>query len=533
MLFNSYSFIFIFLPITLLLYYFVNFSGYKKHQYKLLILLIASFFFYGYWNPKYLILISISILFNFFIGKEINNNKNYKLKKIILFLGVTFNLLLLIYFKYSNFFIENLENVFKFSISWKEVILPIAISFFTFQQIAYLVDVYNNKTKEHKILNYALFVSFFPQLIAGPIVYHKEMRKQLIDKKIADKIFNNLSLGISIFALGLFKKVIIADSLESFASPLFESVELGNTLTLIEAWGAMFAFTFQIYFDFSGYSDMAIGLARLFGFKLPYNFNSPYLATNVVDFWKRWHITLSRFIRNYLYIKLKEKLSNFSKKTRMGNISHFLFSFFPLIIAFTLSGLWHGAAWNFFLWGCLHSFYIIINRIWKILQKELGINQIKNNLYKIFCIFITFISVSFAFVLFRSTTLEVALSIYESLLPEKTILLPSELIGKWEYFLTPYLKLIPLFNFKFEGNFVINVKDFVEGGIFIIISFFIVWFFKNSNSFVKIENNKLIFPQLIKYKMNSLGVFIVYFMFLYSLILMINTKIIPYVYFQF
>ncbi len=303
MLFNSYEFIFLFLPITLLGFHLIG----KHEHYRIAIawLVGASLFFYGWWNPAYLGLILFSILFNYSIGVLLGNSPGNKLsKKTILTIGVSINLLVLGYYKYANFFVDTLNALNSTNIVLYEVILPLAISFFTFQQITYLVDSYRGQTKEYKFLHYCLFVTFFPQLIAGPIVHHKEMLPQFANNIVYKIRSKNLAIGITIFALGLFKKVVLADGVSVYSTPVFDAAESGVILTFFEAWAGALAYTFQLYFDFSGYSDMAIGIARMFGILLPLNFNSPYKSTSIIDFWRRWHITLSRFLRDYLYIPL-------------------------------------------------------------------------------------------------------------------------------------------------------------------------------------------------------------------------------------
>lgn len=267
----------------------------------------ASLFYYSWWNPIYLILIVGSIFFNFFIGKNLIQQQTVRgeyQKKILLIIGVLANLTLLGYFKYANFFVDNINLIFDTQCGLEKIVLPLAISFFTFQQIAYLVDAYRGVVKEVDFLHYCLFVSFFPQLIAGPIVHHKEMMPQFEEKKQMRWNWDHFTIGWTIFFIGLFKKVFIADSLAIYASPVFEAAENGSKLLFFEAWLATLSYTFQLYFDFSGYSDMAIGLARMFTIRLPLNFNSPYKAVNISEFWRRWHITLSRFLRDYLYIPL-------------------------------------------------------------------------------------------------------------------------------------------------------------------------------------------------------------------------------------
>ena len=316
-------------------------------------MVFSSLFFYSWWNIAYLPLILISMLFNYVIGNSLNSkkeeNKKSFSKKSILIFGIVANLSLLGYFKYADFFIENFNIVAQTNINLFNLLLPLAISFFTFQQIAYLVDSYRQETKEYDFLNYALFVTFFPQLIAGPIVHHSEMMPQFANKWNAVKKYRNIALGLFIFSIGLFKKVVIADTFAVWATAGFDTA---TTLNLFEAWATSLSYTFQLYFDFSGYTDMAIGIALLFNIKLPINFNSPYKARNIQDFWRRWHITLSRFLRDYVYIPLGgNKISSFR-------------TYSNLLATFVIGGLWHGAGWTFVFWGFLHGMALVIHRAW-------------------------------------------------------------------------------------------------------------------------------------------------------------------------
>ena len=293
------------------------------------------------------------MLFNYVIGNSLNtkkeeNKKSFSKKSILIF-GIVANLSLLGYFKYADFFIENFNIVVQTNINLFNLLLPLAISFFTFQQIAYLVDSYRQETKEYDFLNYALFVTFFPQLIAGPIVHHSEMMPQFANKWNAVKKYRNIALGLFIFSIGLFKKVVIADTFAVWASAGFDTA---TTLNLFEAWATSLSYTFQLYFDFSGYTDMAIGIALLFNIKLPINFNSPYKARNIQDFWRRWHITLSRFLRDYVYIPLG------------GNKKGSFRTYSNLLATFVIGGLWHGAGWTFVFWGFLHGMALVIHRAW-------------------------------------------------------------------------------------------------------------------------------------------------------------------------
>ena len=391
MLFNSYYFIFVFLPISFLIYYLLNNRG--LYFYSKVFIAFASLVFYSWWNIAYLPLLLISIMFNFTLGISLSkkSKKNYK-KKSILFFGIIINLLLLAYFKYMDFFIENFNLISDSNLPLLEITLPLAISFFTFQQISYLVDSYKGYTKEYRFIDYTIFVTFFPQLIAGPIVHHKEMMPQFADEKNKIINFRNISMGLFIFSIGLFKKVIIADSFSSYVSNGFDIQE---KLTFIEAWITSLSYTFQLYYDFSGYTDMAIGLALLFNIKLPINFNSPYKATNIQDFWRRWHMTLSRFLRDYIYIPLG------------GNKGKDLSTYTNLLITFFLAGIWHGAGWTFVLWGLLHAFAMIIFKVY---------SKLNIKLHFIFAWLITFNFLNITWIFFRAKEFDDAIKVLKGLI---------------------------------------------------------------------------------------------------------------------
>lgn len=398
MIFNSHFFIFIFLPITLIGFYSIGKRGH--HLIAISWLVGMSLLFYAWWNPIYLGLLLCSILFNYAIGIALNSDDQPLSKKIVLIFGITANLVLLGYFKYANFFIDQLNILIKSDFNVEKILLPLAISFFTFQQIAYLVDAYKKETREYKFLHYCLFVTFFPQLIAGPIVHHKEMLPQFSKDHTYRLNFENLSVGLTIFAIGLFKKVIVADGIAKHASIVFANAELGIDLTFFAAWSGALAYTFQIYFDFSGYSDMAIGLARMFGIRLPLNFHSPYKATNIIEFWRRWHITLSRFLRDYLYIPLGG--------SRKGPMRRYI----NLMITMVLGGLWHGAGWTFIVWGTLHGVYLTLNHAWHAIRRSLGHDLTRSSfLGRIAGGFITFFAVVVAWVFFRAETFDGAINI--------------------------------------------------------------------------------------------------------------------------
>ena len=376
MLFNSYVYIFAFLPIVFFTYFYL-----VKREWLLAskaLLVLSSLFFYAWWNVKYLPLILISMFVNYAVGTTLSNNKIKRHNKKLLIAGIVFNVGLLGYFKYADFFIQNINFIANVNIPLLHLALPLAISFFTFQQIAYLVDSYKGETKEYDLLNYMVFVSFFPQLIAGPIVHHKEMMPQFEDKENKRLIYKNITAGLFVFAIGLFKKAVIADTLSPYVALGFDS---GMKLSFFEAWSVILSYAMQLYYDFSGYTDMAIGSALLFNIKLPINFNSPYKALNIQDFWRRWHITLSRFLRDYIYIPLG------------GNRRGRFRTYYNLFITFLIGGIWHGAGWTFVFWGFLHGIGMVIHRFFK----ELGYSM-----HKYLAWFITFIFVNITWVFFRA-----------------------------------------------------------------------------------------------------------------------------------
>ncbi|WP_105171027.1 MBOAT family O-acyltransferase [Pseudoalteromonas sp. T1lg24] len=390
MLFNSYEFILVFLPIVFLVYFFLN--RYSRVSGKVL-LVLSSLFFYGWWEAKYLLLILFSVAVNYLLGLKIFDCVNRgvsKNGKLLLVLGVLFNLSLLGYFKYTNFFLENLYLLLGVEFEKLSIILPLAISFFTFQQIAYLSDNYLGLTPRYKLLDYLLFVTFFPQLIAGPIVHHKEMMPQFVSNSSKYIKWNNVCLGLMIFCLGLFKKVVIADYFALTANQGFEVV----SLNILEAWATSLSYTLQLYFDFSGYSDMAIGLALLFNIRLPMNFNSPYKAVSIQDFWRRWHITLSRFLRDYIYIPLGgNKVCEFK-------------IYRNLCLVFLIGGIWHGAGWTFIVWGVLHGLATLVHKVW---------TKFNLNMPDWFAWVITFNFINITWVFFRAENINDAVKVLKGM----------------------------------------------------------------------------------------------------------------------
>ena len=432
MLFNSYVFMFAFLP-----------AAWAAHALARrflpgganAVLALASLAFYGWWDLRFLPLLLGSVAVNFLVGRALGAaaaEGREGAARAWLTAGVAANLAALGFFKYVDFFLGNLAAATGAGFEPIGVILPIGISFFTFQQIAYLVDVREGKSDRYAPADYALFVSFFPQLIAGPIVHHREMMPQFA-RGLGPRA-EDIALGLTIFIAGLFKKVVLADNLAPFASPVFAAADAGAQVSSFEAWGAALAYTFQIYFDFSGYSDMAIGLARLFGVRLPINFHSPYKAGSIIEFWRRWHMTLSRFLRDYLYIRLG------------GNRRGPLRRHVNLMATMLLGGLWHGAGWGFVIWGALHGLYLVINHVARAAAARVGLARpeprgrggaspggdpgggggLRIGWARAAGWALTFLAVVFAWVFFRATTLGGALEIAGAMLGIGGLSLPAD-----------------------------------------------------------------------------------------------------------
>ncbi|MGB7275245.1 MAG: MBOAT family protein [Geitlerinemataceae cyanobacterium] len=436
MLFNSLEFIFLFLPITLVVFYQIGDRGY--YQPALAWLVLASLFFYQVWNPDYLRLLIFSVSINYIIGSILYKSPaTGRYRKLLLVLGIILNLMAIGYFKYTYFAIDNLNHILGTNFNFTHLILPLAISFFTFQQVAYLVDTYKGKARDYSFVEYIFFVTFFPQLIAGPITCHRAIIEQLGQKSIYKFSVDKVAIGLTIFLIGLFKKVLLADPISVHVSPVFDAANLGTNIRFFEAWSATLAYTFQLYFDFSGYSDMAVGCAWMFGITIPVNFNSPYKAANIIDFWRRWHITLSNFLRDYLYIPLGG--NRLGELRRTSN----------LMVTMLLGGLWHGAGWTFIVWGGLHGLYLIINHQWHFLQKCFGWNlkDIPILSYIFGCI-ITFLAVVISWVFFRAIDLQSAIAIVKSMMgvngvsfasayvsSSKILLLHLIVLGLWVWLL--------------------------------------------------------------------------------------------------
>jgi alginate O-acetyltransferase complex protein AlgI len=357
-LFTSLVFLFGFLPIVLLGFHVLRRFG--RNILLVAWLLAASIVFYAWWSPYFLLLLITSMLANYYIGYAIQRTSG-RTRNLLFFIGIAGNLGLLAYFKYADFFIDTLNDVAHADLPLLHVILPLGISFFTFQKIAYLADIHARRARTRRLVDFALFVFFFPQLIAGPIVHHSEVmpqfrllgREEAHDRKKSRALaWENSAVGLTIFLIGLVKKVVIADQIARYVSPIYAAASHEPAVGFVLAWQAALGYSVQLYFDFSGYSDMAIGLARLFGIRLPANFNSPYASLSIIDFWRRWHMTLSRFLRDYVYIPLGGN--------RHGPARRYI----NLMATMILGGFWHGAGWTFVLWGTLHGLYLLVAHAW-------------------------------------------------------------------------------------------------------------------------------------------------------------------------
>ncbi|WP_198027234.1 MBOAT family O-acyltransferase [Candidatus Paracaedibacter symbiosus] len=353
---------------------------------------VASLCFYAFWDGYYLILLSSSLITNYFCGLLISREKVKARKKHLLIFSLLLNLLVLFYYKYTNFFFLALSQENPFG----KIILPLGISFFTFTQIAFLVDAYRGETKEFSFSRYLVFVTYFPHLIAGPILHHKDIIPQFISKMSHRVTKENIAVGLLVFAIGLFKKVIIADEIALYATPIFEQAKNHQVIGMGQAWVGALGYTFQLYFDFSGYSDMALGISRLFGINLPINFDSPYKSKNIIEFWRRWHMSLSRFLRDYVYIPLG------------GNRKGVFRRYVNLFLTMLIGGVWHGAGWTFIVWGILHGIFLCINHLWNSIKSKFIPNSKKSFLRDALAWAITFLCVVVAWVFFRADSFSTA-----------------------------------------------------------------------------------------------------------------------------
>ena len=431
MLFTTAPFVVLFLPLTLLGFFSV---GKYSTTGAAAGLFAASLFFYGWWMPVFTLLLAGSICINFYIGLRIADGlpaaaakpapASRRRAKAWLVLGIVANLALLGYFKYANFFIDNLNLVLGSQWDIGRIVLPIGISFYSFTQIAYLVDTQRAKVREAKFIHYGLFVTYFPHLVAGPVLHHAQMMPQFANPAIYRFNGGHFVAGLAIFAIGLLKKVVLADGIAPYADAVFKPADLGLTPDLAEAWLGTLAYTLQLYFDFSGYSDMAIGLSWMFNVRLPFNFDSPYRATSISDFWRRWHISLSNFLRDYLYIALGGN--------RHGSARRYA----NLAATMLLGGLWHGASWSFVLWGGLHGLYLMLNHGWRALCGPVRCARLDQS--RVFALSgwaVTLLAVMLAWVFFRAETLPGALRMLHGLAGQQARGTPHALL--WNAGLQP------------------------------------------------------------------------------------------------
>jgi alginate O-acetyltransferase complex protein AlgI len=444
MLFNSYQFIFLFLPVTAIAFFIVaQFNYYSA----IACLGITSLVFYSSWHYSDLYILLPSIAGNYLAGYWLAKITS-RPQKILLILSIATNLAVLGYFKYANFSIDTWNSISGWQLSNDKITLPLGISFFTFTQIAYLVDSYRGKVKEFNPIHYLLFVTYFPHLIAGPILHHHDTISQFQERKMYRWNSRNITIGLLMFTIGLFKKVILADGVVGYVTPIFNAAKEGLVPSFGDGWLGALAYTVQLYFDFSGYSDMAVGLSLLFNIKLPINFNSPYQSVNITEFWRRWHITLSNFLRDYLYIPLGGN--------RHGQFRRYL----NLLITMLIGGLWHGAGWTFIVWGGLHGIYLIIHHSWQSIRKKLGQDLNRSSWWgRLTGRAITFIAVVIAWVLFRAENLTTARSILGSMF---TIPTTADLFFKFEIIESP-----------------------IEAIVWTTILLCIAWFMPNTQSLIR------------------------------------------------
>ncbi len=477
MLFNSLGFLLAFLPVTLIGYFL---WARKSAELAAAWLAGASLFFYGWWDYRYIPLLLVSIVVNYLCSLRIGKSAQTA-RKSWLTLAVCLNLLLLGYYKYADFFLSSVGFLTGQPLALLHLVLPIGISFFTFTQIAFLVDTFQGKAREYKFTHYVLFVTYFPHLIAGPILHHKEMMPQFEERKTYVPSASNFAVGFTIFCIGLAKKVLLADNLAPFANSLFDAPD---SPTLLMAWGGILAYAFQLYFDFSGYSDMAIGLSRLFGVRLPLNFDSPYKSSNISEFWRRWHMTLSRFLRDYLYIPLG---GNWHGKFRR---------YLNLMITMLLGGLWHGAGWNFVIWGGLHGLFLVVNHAWTALTRNLTFNK-HSRVWKIMAGALTFATVCVAWIFFRAADLPTAWIIFQGAFGNFGLSLPDAIGNRLGTF-KPVLEQLGI-TYTLGGG-----AQFAENWSWVLFAAMVVFLFPNTQ---QITGN---FSPALNYKpdaANSLGTF--------------------------
>jgi D-alanyl-lipoteichoic acid acyltransferase DltB (MBOAT superfamily) len=444
MLFNSYEFILGFLPATVALFFL---AGRFSRTAGLTWLILASLFFYAWWRPLNVAIIAPSIVVNFLLARLLMRQARRgspAVSRAVLLLGIAFNIAFLGYFKYANFAVMATNDVFGTRYVLAHIVLPLGISFITFQKIAFLIDVHAGRVDSFTLREYCLFVLFFPQLIAGPIVHFREMMPQF---RAATCAFDaqNLAVGITLFLFGLFKKVALADNIAPSVSAIFEQAAAGQPVTLLAAWAAALGFTLQIYFDFSGYTDMALGIARLFGMRLPPNFNSPLKSTSIIEFWLRWHMTLTRFLTAYIYNPLALALTRrrmahghavIGRRTTLGAFAYLLA--FPTLLTMIVSGVWHGAGYLFIVWGLMHGVYLTVNHAWRAVGPKLWHDRRGYERFmKPAGFVVTLTCVVVSMVVFRAQSVAAASAVFHGMLGMNGIALPPEIydrfarLGSW------------------------------------------------------------------------------------------------------
>lgn len=436
MLFNSHEFILAFLPVTVIVFYGI---GQLSRVWALRWLILASLFFYAWWRPLNVLLIAPSILINFGLARALEwlgrTEEHSRASRAVLLLGIAFNVAFLGFFKYTDFVRGTINDVFGANLVLTHLILPLGISFITFQKIAFLIDVHAGRVKSFTLQDYSLFVLFFPQLVAGPIVHYREMMPQF---QSAPCRFDseNVSVGLTLFSFGLFKKVVFADHLAPLVTQIYDQAAAGAHVSLLPSWMAALGFTLQIYFDFSGYTDMALGLARFFGIRLPQNFNSPLQASSIIDFWLRWHMTLTRFLTAYIYNPLTLVLTRRRASKGLSSIAGLKTTFgafvyllmFPTLLTMFISGLWHGAGYGFIIWGLLHGIYLTINHAWRfVIPRYWHDRATRERVMQPVGRILTFVVVVASIIFFRATTVSSAIDLVQGLVGLNGIGLPRGL----------------------------------------------------------------------------------------------------------
>ena len=458
MLFNSYVFLLAYLPVTVAGFFML---GRRSQLWAAAWLAGASLFFYGWWDYRYLPLLLGSVVLNYACAALLARGRGGH-RKALLTVAVAANLGLLGYYKYAGFFVASVAELLAQPLPALHVILPVGISFFTFTQIAFLVDTYRGQARESRFVHYLLFVTYFPHLIAGPVLHHKEMMPQFAARRTFRLSAGNVAVGSTIFFIGLAKKVLIADNIGPYAAPLFSDP---GAPSLLLAWGGVLAYAFQLYFDFSGYSDMAIGLSRLFGVRLPLNFDSPYKARNIAQFWRRWHMTLSRFLRDYLYIPLGG--------SRCGPLRRHL----NVMITMVLGGLWHGAGWNFIAWGALHGAYLAIHKGWSTLARRLRLPS-GTRAGNVLATLLTFAAVCNAWVFFRAPDMAGALTILKGMAGGFGMALPDALAP----YLLPAQPLLAMLGVSFYLG---GGTQFIETWLWIALAAVLVFAMPNTQQIMR------------------------------------------------